>query len=154
MADEQNTEPTSDEAPFKSAADNHPSLLERLKEGAEHVLHGRPGQSFTPGLRNIEGSTAPAMADGTEVPHVMGPQQAPVDPVAAGLDTTAHPLTRAENRVITRTGALGAGNPPSTYAEKGATPAEAPSDMSEVAAPADAESDAQPGPNSAAQPSA
>ena len=35
--------------------------------------------------------------------HVFGPGQSAVDPIAAGLDPNYRPLTRAENRMITRT---------------------------------------------------
>lgn len=44
----------------------------------------RNAQSLAPGLENIEGSKVP----GTSRCHVHGPQQSPVDPAAAGLDTT------------------------------------------------------------------
>ena len=59
----------------------------------------RPGLSVTPGLRPVENSPVP----GTDRTHVLGPQQAACDPVLAGLDMQHEPLTRQENRAITRT---------------------------------------------------
>lgn len=58
-----------------------------------------PGLSLSPGLRSVEDSKVP----GTDRSHVIGPQQAAADPVLAGLDTQHNPMTRAEDRVITRT---------------------------------------------------
>ena len=139
----------SEEPAVKTAADDNPDLKQKIDAEEQRKL--RPsGLSISPGLKELPGSKAPAMADGTEVSHVFGPQQSPVDPVAAGLDTSAHPLTRNDNRVVTQTGRIGAGNPPSTYAEKGAKPAEAPSDGQNVPAQPDEEADKAPGPNSTA----
>lgn len=59
----------------------------------------RPGMSISPGLQVVENSPVP----GTDRSHVIGPQQAAADPVLAGLDTSHVPMTRQENRVITRT---------------------------------------------------
>ena len=112
-----------------------------------------PGLTQSPGLREVPNSQVPAMADGTMVSHVMGPGQAPVDPIAAGLDTGHNPQTRAENRVVTQTGVIAAGPRPSTYVEKGALVAQAaPADGAHVQAPADVEAEASPGPNSVAAP--
>ena len=69
--------------------------------GAEPVA----GLSVSPGLRELPNSKVP----GTDRSHVHGPQQAPCDPMAAGLDVDHHPLTRAENRAVTLTGADGSG---------------------------------------------
>lgn len=96
-----------------------------------------PGLSQSPGLYEIEGSEVPGLPGGGMVRHVMGPGQAPVDPIAAGLDMGHNPQTRNENRVISQTGTIGSGNRPSTYAEKGHDPAPLPADHSLVAAPAD-----------------
>ena len=57
-----------------------------------------PGLSQSPGLRPLDDSPVP----GASRSHVIGPQQSAVDPVLAGLDTGYNPLTRAEDRVITR----------------------------------------------------
>ncbi|WP_424139893.1 hypothetical protein [Roseomonas chloroacetimidivorans] len=109
------------------------------------------GLSVTPGLQEVPDSFAPATASGDPVPHVYGPQQAAVDPVAAGLDTGHSPLTRAENRVITRTGELGAGPRPATYVEKGQEVQQAaPADGANVPAPLDADAEKVPGPSGAA----
>lgn len=77
-----------------------------------------PRLSQSPDLRRIEGSQVPGYGDGRMVHHVMGPGQAPVDPIAAGLDTGFNPKTRHDLRAPSLTGADGAGLPPSTYAEK------------------------------------
>lgn len=80
-----------------------------------------PGMSYTPGLREVADSRVPNASHS----HVIGPQQAACDPVLAGLDTEYRPMTRAENRGITRI------------------------DGQLVAPPADAESDKLPGPTGA-----
>jgi hypothetical protein len=81
------------------------------------------GRSLSPGLTHLQDSKVP----GHDRHHVHGPQQAAVDPVAAGLETDHIPASAAENRVITRTGVIGSGNPES----------DAVSDGSHVAAPED-----------------
>lgn len=107
----------------------------------------RPGHSVAPGLRPVPGSTVPANADGSEAPHVFGPNQAAVDPVAAGLDWEHSPPTRNEDRRITQTGELGAGPRPATYAEKqGDVPQAAPADGVEVDPPSEESAQASPGP--------
>ena len=63
------------------------------------------GLSQSPGLREIANSQVPR----ADYNHVHGPQQAPADPIAAGLDVAHHPLTRAENRAVTLTGEDGSG---------------------------------------------
>ncbi|HWX48132.1 MAG TPA: hypothetical protein VNZ61_08770 [Roseomonas sp.] len=78
-----------------------------------------PSLSFSPDLEEVPGSTAPARADGSAVPHVRGPQQAAVDPVAAGLDTGAVVATTDTNRAVNRTGEAAASPRPATYVEKG-----------------------------------
>ncbi len=109
-----------------------------------------PGLSQSPGLRTLANSQVPGLAGGGMVSHVFGPGQSPVDPIAAGLDTGYDPQTRAENRLITQTGAIAAGPRPSTYAEKGGAriPQAGPSDHSTVAAIPDKEAAISPGPNS------
>ena len=98
-----------------------------------------PSLSYSPDLEEVPDSTAPALADGTAVAHVHGPQQAAVDPIAAGLDTGAVVPTIAENRAITRTGEIGAGPRPETYVEKGVeVPQAAPADNATVAIDPDA----------------
>lgn len=86
-----------------------------------------PGLSQSPGLRSLDGSPVP----GANRSHVVGPQQSAVDPVLAGLDTGYDPLTRAENRVITRM-----------------------ADGAMVVPPPDRESEALPGPSSTSAPAA
>ena len=76
------------------------------------------GLSQSPGLVEVPNSRVPGLAGGGMVSHVMGPGQAPVDPIAAGLDTRASIPTRDQLRVTTQTGVDGAGPGPSTYAEK------------------------------------
>jgi hypothetical protein len=56
-----------------------------------------PGLTQSPGLVEIPGSTVP----GATHNHVVGPGQAPVDPIAAGLDTAHVPASRNEERVTT-----------------------------------------------------
>jgi hypothetical protein len=122
-------------------------FAERVEEGVERFVHR--GLSVTPGLQEVPGSMAPATALGEPVAHVFGPQQAACDPIAAGIDTRAHPITRAENRAVTRTGETASGPRPSTYAEKGAEVQAPVSDGSTVPAPSDADASAAPGPSSA-----
>ena len=86
-----------------------------------------PGMSLSPGLREVDNSPIP----GVDRSHVFGPQQSAVDPVLAGLDTNHNPLTRAEDRVITRM-----------------------SDGAMVVPPPDAESDKIVGPSSISAPAA
>lgn len=144
MADDENK---AAEPPFQTAAERHPGFLERMEQKARSFTHS--GLSVTPGLREVPDSKAPAMADGSAVSHVMGPQQSAVDPIAAGLDLSADSVTRNEGRIITQTGTLGSGSRPATYAEKGLDePKGTPDDHSEVPAPSDAEADLAPGPNS------
>lgn len=87
----------------------------------------QPGMSLSPGLRPLENSRVPNV----DRSHVVGPQQSAVDPVLAGLDTAHNPLTRAEDRVITRM-----------------------SDGAMVVPPPDAESDAIVGPSGTSAPTA
>ena len=108
-----------------------------------------PGLSYSPGLRELPDSQVPGLGNGGMVSHVFGPGQAPVDPIAAGLDTQYNPLTRAENRMITQTGTIGAGPRPSTYAGKpGDIPQAGPADHMVVKAASDVEAGRAPGPNS------
>lgn len=71
------------------------------------------GLSQSPGLRALEDSPVP----GTLRSHVIGPGQAAADPVLAGLDTAHNPLTRAEDRVITRTDGSMVVPPPDTASD-------------------------------------
>ena len=96
-----------------------------------------PGLSQSPGLEKIEGSTVPGLAHGGTINHVKGPQQAPVDPIAAGLDLGHNPQTRNENRAVTQTGEIAAGTRPSTYGHPASVPQAAPADGSLVAGPDD-----------------
>ena len=107
-------------------------------EGAQGVPDPRLSQS--PGLQKIVGSEAPSLASGAMVNHVMGPGQNPVDPIAAGLDVNYSPKLREQMRAPTQTGILGAGNRPSTYAEKtdGAQVPQASQPTGETAKPVDA----------------
>lgn len=60
----------------------------RLGVGGDPGVPPKRGFSATPGLVPVEGSLTPANPmTGEQHPHVHGPQQAPADPVAAGLDT-------------------------------------------------------------------
>ncbi len=86
-----------------------------------------PGLSQSPGLRDLVDSPVP----GANRSHVIGPQQSAVDPVLAGLDTGYKPMTRAEDRVITRA-----------------------ADGVMVVPPADSASDALPGPSGVSAPAA
>ncbi|NPD67293.1 hypothetical protein HN018_06860 [Lichenicola cladoniae] len=117
--DDENTEPK----PFETAAEQH-GIVERTIDHVEGFFHR--GKSFTPGLTEVPDSKVP----GAEHSHVHGPQQAAVDPVAAGLETEHSPTTINENRVVNRTGEIGSG--PHT---PGTTPAV--SDGSPVVAPED-----------------
>ena len=139
---------TEEKTPHATSAAEHPEMRDRI-EAADQSMRVHRGLSVTVGLREIPDSVAPAMSDGTKVSHVMGPQQAPCDPIAAGLDLEAHPLSRAENRMITRTGVIGSGNRPATYVEKGDFKnGDVVSDESVVPAPMDEEAAGSPGPNS------
>lgn len=91
-----------DTPPFQTAAEAH-GMTSAADAHAEGVFH--QGKSFTPGLVEVPGSKVP----GTERSHVHGPQQAPCDPIAAGLATERSPLTVNENRVISQTGEIGSG---------------------------------------------
>ena len=128
----------------RSTAEDHPLVQERKDQPAP-----TPGLSQSPGLVPVPDSHAPATASGEAVAHVFGPQQAACDPVAAGLDTRHDPLTRAENRMINRTGEIGSGNHPSTYVEKGKDLPVAVSDGSLVPAAPDSEAGKNPGPTGA-----
>ena len=94
-----------------------------------------PGLSQSPGLMCVPNSRVPGLAGGGMVSHVFGPQQNAADPIAAGLDTRHDPMTRAENRVVTQTGELGAGPRPATYAGHGYVQQAGPSDGALVASP-------------------
>jgi len=61
--------------------------IEGFSERAEGAVERLPhlGKSVTPGLEQIQGSTAQPTAAGDPVAHVVGPQQAACDPIAAGL---------------------------------------------------------------------
>ena len=123
-----------------SMADDHPDLLAR-KEEAERTMRPFSGQSVTHGLLEVPDSKVP----GTDRAHVIGPQQAACDPVAAGIDVRQRPLTSQEDRVITRTGVIGSGARPSNALDESTFPV---SDGSHVPAMSDAEADEAPGPNS------
>ena len=99
-----------EQQPFTSAADE---LGTAKPEGVPD-----PRLSQSPGLVKLKDSEVPGLGNGGMISHVMGPGQAPVDPVAAGLDTGYDPGTKAGQRAMTQTGTLGAGPRPSTYAEK------------------------------------
>ena len=129
-------------SPFTTAADAFPPTANRGEP--------TPGLSQSPGLREVPNSLAPAMADGTLVPHVYGPGQAAVDPIAAGLDTGYMPPTRNDDRVVTQTGVDGAGPRPSTYLEKGLdVPQSTVADHRQVRAPNDAAAETVLGPSAA-----
>ena len=148
MSDNPTPEPAADAPHYRTAAE-----VFGLKQ--PHELAAAAGLSHSPGLRPVPNSTAPATATGEPVAHVYGPGQNPVDPVAAGLDTSAVLQTRAENRVVTNTGADAAGPRPHTYIEKTGpdqVPQAAPADNQLVPAPSEAVADAAPGPNSVASP--
>ena len=123
-----------------SIADDHPDLARR-KAVAERSLRPFAGQSVTHGLVEVEASKVP----GTDRAHVMGPQQAACDPVAAGLDVRQRPLTSQEDRVVTRTGVIGSGARPANALDDSTI---AVSDGSHEPALPDADTDAAPGPNS------
>ena len=99
MADDQHADPHP--APQPAAQPNQPPPTPPFQTAAEIggiaeqvAAKPKPGLSFTPGLQELPGSQAPSTAKGEPVSHVYGPQQAPVDPVAAGLDTQQVPLSR------------------------------------------------------------
>lgn len=145
MTEEPKTDPNS--KVWTTAAEADAEMKERLEASAA-AGDVPSGLSVTPGLVEVPGSYAPSMADGSRVAHVMGPQQAAVDPIAAGLDLRARPLTRNENRVVTQTGELGSGARPATYLEKGAADDQRPvSDHTHVAMPVDSVAGQAPGPN-------
>lgn len=100
--------------PFQTAAE---MLDIKPPEG---IRDSRLSQS--PGLVEIEGSQVPGYGDGSMVNHVTGPGQAPVDPIAAGLDMQYSPKTAHELRAPTLTGEMAAGPRPSTYVEKPGDP--------------------------------
>ena len=159
MADDDNQgdeqKPDDNGVHFTTAAEKH-GIVERVEgeviDGVDKAIGlVNRGLSFVQGLEVIPGSSAPSMADGTMVPHVRGPGQAPVDPIAAGIDLTKAPLSRAENRVITQTGEMAAGPRPATYAHVVGgreVPQAAPADGAEVPAKPDSESAAIAGPSS------
>ena len=89
--------PDSAQAPFTTAAD-------AFKTEAD-TKAPTSGLSFTPGLREVANSPVPGAAHS----HVLGPQQAAADPVAAGLDTAYAGRSRAENRVVNKTGEQASG---------------------------------------------
>ncbi len=91
-----------EDKPFVTAAEAH-GIEDRTTDHTDGTFH--QGLSFTPGLTEVANSKVP----GAEHSHVHGPQQAAVDPVAAGLVTTRSPATAAESRVIDRTGEIGSG---------------------------------------------
>ncbi len=121
MPDDEKPDPASQ--PYQTAAEAH-GITERVEGGVSAGHHD--GLSHTPGLSEVPDSKVPF----AEHSHVHGPQQAAVDPVAAGLDTRHLPFNRAENRVIDRTGEIGSG-----VHAPGTTPAV--SDGSQVKAPID-----------------
>lgn len=121
-------------------ADDHPDLVAR-KEEAARTARPFSGQSITHGLTEVPDSKVP----GTERSHVMGPQQAACDPVAAGIDVRQRPLTSQEDRVITRTGVTGSGARPANALDESTF---AVSNGSHVPAEPDADADLGPGPNS------
>ncbi len=110
-----------------------------------------PGLSQSIGLQELPGSRVPGLPGGAVVSHVFGPGQTPCDPIAAGLDLAYSPLTAAENRVISQTGAFAGGPRPTADAAAGGEPAHqaAPQDFVNIAAPSDAAAVGSPGPNSA-----
>ncbi|MFC0407924.1 hypothetical protein [Roseomonas elaeocarpi] len=131
MADETKTDAPAD-PPYRTGA-------EVAGMDTPLTVRENPSLSFSPDLTEVPGSTAPSLVDGTQVAHVQGPQQAAVDPVAAGLDTGAKVATTGENRAVTRTGEIGAGQRPATYIEKGQPVDQAaPADNATVPAPSDA----------------
>ena len=82
--------PDDDDKPYVTAA-------EALGIGRDQPAP-TPGLSVTTDLVEVPDSPVP----GAGHSHVMGPQQAAADPVLAGLDTQHNPLSRAENRAITK----------------------------------------------------
>ena len=120
MADDTPAEPAASAARAgESDKSNQPYQTAAEMLGIEGPKGERdPRLSQSPDLTRIEGSQVPGYGDGRMVHHVMGPGQAPVDPVAAGLDLYFNPKIRHDLRAPTETGVLGAGNRPSTYAEK------------------------------------
>ena len=141
MADEKQPEAPSPVAPFFRTAADIAGIEEQLN------TRGTPGLSHASGLEAVPDSFAPATATGEPIPHVRGPGQNPVDPVAAGLDTMVNMPTRNDNRVVTRTGADAAGPRPFTYIEKtgpNMVPQAAPADGAHVAIVGDQPKDTGP----------
>ena len=125
------TENPATDAPA-SAADVPPYVSLALPAGEQGVR--TEGLSYTGGLTELAGSLVSGLPEGVKVSHVSGPNQAPVDPVAAGLDTGYHPRTRNEDRMISQTGTVGAGQRPSTFPDR-TLPQAGVSDHSIVRAP-------------------
>jgi hypothetical protein len=94
-----------DTLPFKTAA-------EVMNIGTDQGVVD-PRLTQAPGLRDVPDSKVPGMSHS----HVMGPGQAAVDPLAAGLDMGARPLSAAENRAITTADGITAPAPPDSFAE-------------------------------------
>lgn len=140
-ADTQGRRYPDDQVPFKV-----------MTGAAEPVGTPTPGLSFAAELRELENSQVPGLAGGGMVSHVVGPGQAPVDPIAAGLDTNFRPVVRDAARMITHTGTIGAGARPSTYAHTGnlEVPQAAPADGEHEPAVPSEEAAKSPGPNSTA----
>ena len=108
----------------KPAPDKAPAAQAPFATAAEQLGMDQPQGvpdprlSQSPGLVVVKDSQVPGLGNGGMISHVEGPGQAPVDPVAAGLDTGYDPGIRHAQRAVTQTGTIGAGNRPSTYAEK------------------------------------
>lgn len=137
MADDQNNGEQQSQPIYRTLAELH-------DVPAYNVAASNDGLSKVPGLREVPNSTVPADATGKPIAHVVGPQQNPVDPVAAGISTAVIPVSRQENRVITQTGADVAGPRPHTYVQhtgldRDKVPQAGPADYNHVPAQTDYE---------------
>lgn len=121
---------------------------------AETQGDARNGLTRVLGLQEIEGSSAPSHFDGKPVPHVFGPNQNPVDPVAAGLDTRLIGHTSDTTHVMTQTGEAGSGMRPFTYVQHTGpemVPQSAPADGQHVTVEAPKAKEADPVPPAASK---
>ena len=103
---------------YATAADALPQQEPVTTAVPRRSQHVDSGLSRSYDLEVVPNSFAPATASGEAVPHVRGPGQNPVDPVAAGLDT--HNVLRAADvaAAMTLTGRDVSGREPATYVEK------------------------------------
>jgi len=98
------------------------ALMPEVKPVTEAVprrsLQGiESGLTIVHGLEVVPDSFAPATSSGEMIPHVRGPGQNPVDPVAAGIDLHNVPQPTDVEPAITPTGREASGREPATYVQ-------------------------------------